>query len=149
VEKSLQKVQKTLDKREELWKIKQKEVLKRKIEKSQETGRKIEEKYLTLLRACKACGGPCLSQGEVQNALKIYGTDEKSVKKILKQEISYRKLHCPQDVIERPALYKLNKLSIQQLTNNLMCLVSTEYTEALLMPDEDEVVDQIKLLFAK
>jgi hypothetical protein len=144
---SFKEIQRVLDKRESDWRAEQKEMIKRKIEKARENGKKVEEKHIALLRGCKQFGGPFLDKNEMESALKLHGKDEKIKKKIIKQEISYRKLSCPRDVLERPALYKLNKLSVMELEANLLALVSSDFDTSLPMPDEDEVIEKIKSIF--
>ena len=63
-----------------------------------------------LLDKCKEHNGPFAATEEVENALNVM-KDEKVRKKMLRNELLFRKLICKHDYQENPALYKVNGMS--------------------------------------
>jgi hypothetical protein len=96
---------------------------------------------------CKTWGGPCTNANELKMALKLCKLKKIPIKKILRSEISFRKITTPRDVIERPQLYKLNKLTEIQLEENFIILLSTEFKQIQEMPEEDKILDSIRNIF--
>ena len=74
-----------------------------------------------LLENCKSWGGPCVSAEELETIL-LAKPDNQD--RIVKAELAYfRQTHKP-DMIGRPDLFKLNKISSEERLENLMTLLS-------------------------
>lgn len=147
IDKSMKEVKNLLDEREKLWRLKQKEILKEKIEKTLKEGKRTEERSMSFLKECKKFGGPFTEVEEFERVLSRYKNDEKTFKKILKQEITFRRLTCPRDALDRKNLYALNKISVEDLKKNLLELIGTKFEPALEIPDEDDVLEAIMKIF--
>jgi hypothetical protein len=143
---TLLKLSRILDSREKVWMESQRELLRKRIMKQQEAAQKSFDKSISLLALCKSWGGPFVTFDEFEKALLNMQEDEKQVKKVLKSEISYRKLISGRDVIIRPNLYRLNKIPIATLKLNLTTLISTLSSENTAFPDEDDILEKIKEL---
>ena len=63
---------------------------------------------------------PCARQVHYSN------TDQKALKKGLRQEIGFQKMLHPNDVRERGHLYKMNYLTSEEFAENLAILLYTE-----------------------
>lgn len=143
ISKTTKKLIKLLDEKEKEYLKKQKDILCKKLQKSAENAQKVEEKNEKLLKLCKTWGGPFTEFSELEEATKNI-KNEATLKKMLKSEISFRKLTCPRDVIERPDLYRLNLLSIIQLKENLTILLTTQQNLNFIeIPGEEQLMEII------
>lgn len=139
--KVLLQTAKALDVMEKKWtaaqKAKKKEKIKHNIEKRQRHNDYID----VVLKKCKTHGGPLTSSEEMQTFLSQYSGD-KNMKSYLRQEVQYQKLTHPRDSDARPHLYKVNKMSMEELTENLIILFGADEEEehaSIIFPTEDDI----------
>jgi hypothetical protein len=138
----MKNLKKILDRREEDWVKSQDFLFKQRPSKHQEDAHKFEEESNILLKLCKTWGGPFTEFPDFEKAWNQPNQQEKHLKKILKSEISFRKITYPRDVVDRPTLYKLNKLSVIDLKTNLSILLSTSFECPIVeIPSEDDVLE--------
>ncbi len=145
--KKIRQLQKLLDTEQKSYTKIQESKFKDIVEKSHSEHLKTIEKNHALLLTCKTWGGPCTNTNELKMIKKIAATKKILLKKVLKSEISFRKITTPRDAVERPHLYKLNTLSEEKLEQNLTTLLQTEFRKPLEMPDEAEILELIKTVF--
>ena len=97
----------------------------------------------TLLKKCKEHDGPISSIDDLTKLLGKY--DEESLKKILRQEIQYHKVFQARDSQERPDIYKVNNLSVEDMSNNLMLMFSHDETStSILFQSQEEIMTILK-----
>ena len=72
-------------------------------------------------------------------------TDEKKLKKDLRQEIGLQKMLHPLDVKERNLLYKMNYLSAEEIVENLSILLDNDIEsnggEDVTLPSEENIME--------
>jgi hypothetical protein len=146
-EKEIRKVRKVVDFRHKEYMKSQKDILRNKLEKNANQHIVMQEKNHALLETCKKWNGPCMNVKDLDLALSLCKTQNISEKFVLKKEISFRKIMCPTDTVERPELYKLNLLTPEKLKENLSKLLNTELCVPVEMPDPDEVTELVKAFF--
>ncbi len=139
-EKEIRKVRKVVDFRHKEYMKSQKDILRRKLDKNANQQVIQQEKNHALLETCKSWGGPCMNLDDLESALSFGKSHKITEKFILKKEISFRKIMCPTDTVERPELYKLNLLTPEQLKDNLIKLVTTELWEAQFQGCFDKII---------
>ena len=69
---------------------------------------------------------------------------DRDTKKFLRQEIQFQKAMHSRDNQERPSLYKINNLSIDQLTENLSVLLSkdiSDNSDNVLFSTENKIME--------
>ena len=116
-------ITKVLEKREKVWNENQKQLLviriKEKFEKS------IDQKDYTkkLLQTCKTWGGPCTTAEELQSIL-IAKPDIQE--RIVKVELTYYRTTHKTDMLSRPDLFRLNKITHEERLENLLILLSDD-----------------------
>ena len=97
----------------------------------------------TLLKKCKEHDGPISSIDDLTKLLGKY--DEESLKKILRQEIQYHRVFQARDSQERPDIYKVNNLSVEVMSNNLMLMFSHDETStSILFQSQEEIMTILK-----
>ena len=73
--------------------------------------------------------------------------DEKKLKSSLRSEVGFQKALHPFDAQERSYLYKMNFLTVEELTENLIILLDVTNNDAgtdiIHFPSEDEIYEQI------
>ena len=96
-----------------------------------------------VLKKCKSHNGPVTSASELKELLKA---NPSNTKQLLRLEIQFQRCMHPNDVAARPLLYKVNKLSEQQMVENLTILLSgdSEAEEGVVFPCEDEIYEILK-----
>lgn len=145
--KKIRSIRKLLDSQQKEYSKRQEEIFEKSILKSHCDQQKTVEKNHALLMCCKTWGGPCTNIQEFNMCVKLCQMKKIPLKKMLKTEISFRKVTSPRDVIERPALYKLNTLSIEKLQENLTILLTTEFRNVLEMPSASNILNVIRNAF--
>lgn len=143
----IMKLRNHLDERYIEWMTKQKNHLNSKVRRHEEESVRVQEKNQCLLSITKTWKGPCTTIDELDYAINNFAKNENVLKKILKTEIKFRKITSPNDSVERPNLFKLNKLSTKQLEQNLRMILSTKFADFVEVPDEDEGLKLIMLAF--
>ena len=101
-----------------------------------------------LLKKCKQHGGPVATVEDVR-MLVNNESDEKKLKSCLRTEVGFQKALHPFDARERSYLYKMNYLSVEELTENLVILLDVSQSaatgdELVQFPTEEEIFDIIK-----
>ena len=94
------------------------------------------------MKRCKEHCGPVTDVKELYQILSKFS--DRDTKKFPRQEIQFQKAMHSRDSQERPSLYKINNLSIDQLTENLSVLLSKDISddsENVLFSSEDEIMD--------
>lgn len=97
-----------------------------------------------LLSEVKTWKGPITTTDELKAIIKM--KDKGKQKKILKTEVSLRKLLHPDDAVNRKSLYLVNKLTNEQLIANFKTILEygdQDYIEL----DEDEMIVRLNELF--
>ena len=143
VQKSLSVVMKNLDRMEISWSIGQKEKKKEKIKQNLQKKVRANEFVDQLLVKCKQHNGPVTSISEL-NALVRQKSPE--LKPFLRQEIQYQRVTHPRDADIRRELYKVNKLTIDEMVENLTVILCEDrgVDEAVVFPCEDEVMEILR-----
>lgn len=132
IDKTIKNLTKVLDQQELNFIRTQEEIYQEKLQKNVDMALKLEERSITLLKKCKEWGGPWTEFQEFQASVKKI-KDQEKLRKILRTEILYKKLLCPKDFERRKDLYKVNKMTLAQMKENLTVLLSTEVAN----PDTD------------
>ncbi|CAL4100113.1 unnamed protein product [Meganyctiphanes norvegica] len=104
------------------WTVDQKALLKKRLQDSLAKSQRANEFVDVVLKKCKEHGGPIMNVVELNEIISNY--DAKNVKKFQRQEIQFQKATHKRDSQERPDLYKINNLTIHQLSENLAILLS-------------------------
>ena len=93
-----------------------------------------------VLKKCKSHSGPVTNATELK---KIVTENPGKVKQILRVEIQLQKCLHPGDVAARPNLYKVNKLTAEQMMENLTILLTDEcdVVDGIVFPCEDEIYE--------
>ena len=107
------------------WTANQKEVWKKKVEDGMKKKARSLEYTDIFLKNCKSHGGPFINLQEVKMYVNST-TDEKKLKKDLRQEIGLQKILHPVDVKERNYLYKMNYLSAEEMVENQSILLDND-----------------------
>ena len=95
------------------------------------------------MKKCKEHDGPISSIDDLTKLLGKY--DEESLKKILRQEIQYHKVFQARDSQERPDIYKVNNLSVEDISNNLMLMFFHDETStSILFQSQEEIMTILK-----
>ena len=95
------------------------------------------------MKKCKEHDGPISSIDDLTKLLGKY--DEESLKKILRQEIQYHKVFQARDSQEHPDIYKVNNLSVEDMSNNLMLMFSHDETStSILFQSQEEIMTILK-----
>ena len=141
VDKATKRIIKQLNAMELDWTESQKKRLKAKIAaRVQKRVRKSQYKEI-LLKTCKKHNGPTTCSDDVRDLLNR--VDDDQLKSCLRAEIGFQKALHPFDARERPHLYKMNFLSAEELTENLLILFDEYDTsagdESVSFPTEDEI----------
>ena len=131
-----------LDKMENVWTQNQKDILKARLNESLSKNQR-DNFVERILIKCKNHGGPLTDIEELQALLAQH--ENGSLKKYLREEIQYQKAVHHKDSQERPELYKINNLSIAQMSENLLLMLSDQsLTENLIFATEEEIMDILK-----
>ena len=112
-----------LNKREEVWSLKQKTLLKEKIEEKMQMAQKQSQYVNKLLGQCKSWNGPAVSIEELESILKKH-PDRSEI--IVKVELTYYKHTHRAEVIANPSLFKLIKVTHEDRLSNLMVLLNDQ-----------------------
>ena len=113
-------VKNVLQARETKWNAQQKMLMKAKIQAKFEKLNTQKDYSRKLLENCKSWGGPCVSAEELETIIAKPDNQDR----IVKAEFAYfRQTHQP-DMIARPDLFKINKISSEEQLKNLMILLS-------------------------
>jgi hypothetical protein len=145
--KKIKAIKKLLDAQQKEYSRSQEERFMSNIDKSHNDQLKILEKSHALLQTCRTWGGPCTTVQELKMGIQLCKIKKVPLKKMLKSEISMRKVTSPRDVIDRPQLYKLNKLTEDELQRNFTTILQTKFKDVQEMPDEDDILNIIKDAF--
>ena len=140
VEKSITKTMKVLDEMELSWTSAQKEMKRKHILENLQKKVRANDFIDHLLVICKQHNGPLTSVDELKTLVK--GKSPK-IKSFLRQEIQYQRVTHPRDVEARKDLYKVNKITVEEMIQNLTVIFSEDTTaeESILFPSEDEIMD--------
>ena len=90
-----------------------------------------------LLIKCKQHNRPVTSVNELKALLSEKSSE---LKTFLRQEIQYQRVTLQRDVEVRKELYKVNKLTLEEMVENLTVLLSDEHEaeDGIVFPCEDE-----------
>lgn len=140
VANSMRSVMKRLDEMELSWSGKQKGKKKERLMENLRKKMRGKDFVDLLLKKCKEHNGPVTSIEELQNLVKENSTNLKSY---LRLEIQYQRETHQRDAEVRKDMYKVNRLSVEQMVENLTILFSEdpEADEAVVFPGEDEIMD--------
>lgn len=136
-----------LDQQYKMWMKMQDENLRNRLDRNNTEKIKIQERGVALLTQCKVWYGPCTTEADLQNSIQSYVKNDKDLKKLLKTEISFRKITSPNDFAERPELFRLNKLTNMKLQENLLIIFNTTFLKISDIPDEEDGLEKIKNYF--
>lgn len=139
IHKKNRKLYQMLDIMEQNWTHMQKELFKGKLKESFK--RKNRDSFSdAVLNKCKEHGGPITCLEDLNKLLGQH--DDESLKRILRQELQYQRVHQSRDCQERPELYKVNNLSVEEMSNNLLLMFSNpdEGTHEMLFHTEEEIM---------
>ena len=145
------KIQKALLNREIKWTQSQKELHYKKI--AEKLSKRIHEQDYTtkLLQVCKTWGGPCTNADELEAVIQ---SNPDTAEKIIKTELGYyRHTHTHKsDMIARPELFKLIRITHEERLENLFILLSDNQNVATLstasvidLPTDDDALQAIKV----
>ena len=109
---------KTLNKMECEWGGGQKTAKRVKPSKDKEKKVRDNTTFDILLRKCKEHGGPVTSAREVEKIVHD--------KAFLRVELRFQKVTHPKDSLARPDAYRINKLIIDEMKNNLLQLLGSD-----------------------
>ena len=121
VQNLARKIRKVLQQREIEWNDNQKTLQKARIEQKLALAGKRKDYGMKLLQNCKTWGGPCTTQEELELVLENRSDMQE---KIVKVELTYYKYTHKPDVIARPDLYHLNKISHEERLENLLVILT-------------------------
>ena len=142
IEKSMNAALKHLDDMEISWTTKQKEKMKQKLMENLQKKVRANDFVDQLLVKCKQHNGPVTSVNELKALV-----SEKSpeLKTFLRQEIQYQRVTHQRDVDVRKELYKVNKLTSEEMVENITVLLSDEHEaeDGIVFPCEDEIMEII------
>ena len=141
-------IMKELKSMELKWTDDQKKLWKEKIQKSMNNNIRLAQHKDLLLKRCKQHGGPITSADELK-MLYDRSKDEKILRSYLRAEVGFQKALHPFDARERSHLYKMNYLSVEQLTENLTILLDKTLSaaagdELVQFPNEEEIFNIVK-----
>ena len=114
---------KNLKSMEMYWTTEQKEQLKIKIRANLEKQKRKNEYVELNLKKCKSHNGPFTSIEELQ---RYVNKKPKDLQKNLRYEIIFKRQLNSQDFQIRPSLYKVNRMTVDELLTNLTILLATE-----------------------
>ena len=117
------KIRKVLEDREEKWNDSQKKLLSIRIKEKLEKSEKSKDYSKKLLQTYKSWGGPCTTSEELQSVL-LAKPDLQE--KIVKTELTYYRSTHKSDLLARPDLLRLNKITHEERLENLMILLNDE-----------------------
>ena len=126
-EKVTKQISKLLKVRELSWTNSQKELQKKRIEEKHRKGRQHDIYVDKLLSDCKGWKGPCVTLEEL---VAIIESQPKLAEKIVRTELAYYRHTHRSDVIARPELFKLNKITHAERLENLCILLRDETLSA-------------------
>ena len=131
---------KVLDEMELSWSKAQKELKRKHIMKKMQKKVRPNDFIDHLLVICKQHNGPLSSVDELKTL--VVGNSPK-LKSFLRQEIQYQRLTHPKDFEARKDLYRVNKVSLEEMIENLTIIFSEDdYVEdSIVFPTEDEIMD--------
>lgn len=143
VDRTVKNMKLVLDDQEQRFIEIQKEIMEDKIRSHVTAAEKLEERSNNLLKKCKTWGGPWTEFSEFKSAVSRM-KDEVELKKIIRNEILFKKVTCPRDFEKRKALYKVNKMSLAEMKANMTILLSTEQLNPdFISPDESTILAKI------
>ena len=143
VQNIIRKVVNVLNTREKQWNEKQKELYAIRIKEKIQKAVRQKGYVRKLLETCKSWEGPCVTSDELSAAI-----DAKAGKQeqIVKAELTfYRNIH-KSDMIARPDLFKLNKMSHEERLENLLVLLGDEDIACGSVADLPTNADALKTL---
>lgn len=135
-----------LDKLECKWVHSQKNALKEKIKSSLEKKKQYNQYINAVMAKCKEHGGPLVQLTELTELVK---RNPSNLKSHLRNEIILRKSLYPSDVKERPELYKVNSLTLEDYILNMSILLESNVPEAevessvLVFHSDKEIMEMI------
>ena len=115
--KSLKNIFKSLDSIEVERTLEQRELSKKRVAKSMGKSKRGKESIDLFFKKCKEHGGSITTLKELNLFLK--STHKEDKKKFLRQEVQFQKITPKKDSIQRSELYKLNGLTLQDVSVNL------------------------------
>jgi len=124
------------------WNADQKALQKALLQDSLAKSQRASEFVDVILKKCKDHGGPVTDIKKLNQMTSKF--NERETKKFLRLEIQFQKAMHSRDSQEHPDLYKINNLSVDQLTKNLAALVSDnvgDNSDNVLFSTEDEIME--------
>ena len=142
VDRSITQVMKLLDDMELKWSAKQKELKKKHLLECFQKKLRANDFVDQLLVKCKQHQGPFTSINEVKALVKNNPTELKS---FLRLEIQYQRVTHPRDAEARKDIYRVNKVSLEEMIENLTLILSDEIEaqDCIVFPSEDEIMDTL------
>ena len=122
------------------WTTEQKEQIKIKIRANLEKQKRKNEYVESNLKKCKSHNGPFTSIEELQ---RYVNKKPKDLQKNLRYEIIFKRQLNSQDFQIRPSLYKVNRMTVDELLTNLTILLATEEVgphEEIDLPSQEEMM---------
>ena len=138
------KIFKQLDAMELKWSTSQRNEYKKRLGEMMSRKQKRNDFVQSLLKKCKAHDGPVTDDSELKTMIIMYKGKDKELKSALRTEIQYQKHIHVKDAQERPALYKVNNLTLDELNCNLMAMLTRDEEtdgEHTLFHTEDEIME--------
>ena len=131
-----------LDSMEISWTATQKIKEKEKILENLQKKKRSNEFANSLLKKCKEQKGPVTSIEELKA---LVNENSPNLKSYLRVEVQYKRELHQRDAEVRSNLYKVNRLTVQDLIENLTILLSEDpdADESVIFPCEDEIMDLI------
>ena len=145
IDKGIRNIAKLLDVEEKKWVQSQQLLTEQKLKENAAKASHRVEYVHVLLAKCKKHGGPFVSVQELESHLKEL-RNEADVKKMLREEISYRRHISTRDFQERPQLYRVNQISVIEMKVNLGVLLTNaeiDVEETTTLPSEEEIMNTL------
>ena len=130
-----------LEEMEIMWTQKQKELKKARLQQNLQKKVRAKDFVDQILLKCKTHDGPFTSPQDVKA---FVNSDPDDLKACLRQEIQFQRVTHPNDAEARKDLYKVNKLSEEDMIENLTVLLDDSCVEeAVIFPTEDEIFEKL------
>lgn len=109
-----------------------------KVKRNEEQKEKKLKRTNQLIQESKKWNGPVANIDELE--IMMSERDAAKQKKMLKTEVTLRKLLHPEDAINRKELYRVNHLSNQEFIENMKMILSYSDQEEIKLDEDDMMV---------
>ena len=143
VDCSIIKVMKLLDDMELKWSASQKELKKKHLLEGFQKKVRANDFVDQLLGKCKQHHGPFTSVNEVKTLVQ---QNPKELKSFLRLEIQYQRVTHPRDAEARKDIYRVNKVTLEEMIENLVLILSdeNEAQDCIVFPSEEEIMEKLQ-----